>query len=48
MSGNVIRTSFQAGNRIFSVEQLHQRGYSIEHGKSYEMLCRTEDVIALS
>ena len=48
MSGNVIRTSFQAGNRIFSVEQLHHRGYSIELGKSYEMYVALEDVIELS
>ena len=40
--------AFQAGNRIFSVEQLHQRGYSIELGKSYECYVAREDVIELS
>ncbi|WP_404467319.1 ABC transporter ATP-binding protein [Planococcus rifietoensis] len=47
MSGNVIRTVFQAGNRKFSVEQLHHRGQAIEVGKQYDCYISPEDVIDL-
>lgn len=47
MSGNVIRTVFQAGNRKFSVEQLHHRGQAIEVGKQYDCYISSEDVIDL-
>ncbi|ALC87763.1 ABC transporter ATP-binding protein [Bacillus sp. FJAT-22090] len=47
MSGNVIHTLFQAGERTFSLEQLHQRGYAIELGKAYECYIAREDVIEL-
>lgn len=48
MSGNVIRTVFQAEERTFTVEQLHHRGYSIELGKVYECYVSREDVIELA
>ncbi|WP_391204621.1 ABC transporter ATP-binding protein [Psychrobacillus sp. L4] len=47
MNGNIIRTVFQEGNRLFSVEQLHHRGYSIELGKAYACFVAREDVIDL-
>lgn len=47
MSGNVIRTVFQAENRKFSVEQLHHRGQTIEVGKQYDCYISPEDVIDL-
>ena len=47
MSGNVIRTVFQAENRKFSVEQLHHRGQAIEVGKQYDCYISPEDVIDL-
>lgn len=48
MSGNIIRTVFQAGERTFSVEQLHQRGHSMEIGKAYECYVSPKDVIELT
>ncbi|MFF2754770.1 ABC transporter ATP-binding protein [Psychrobacillus sp. NPDC058041] len=48
MSGNVIRTLFQAGERTFSVEQLYQRGYAMELGRAYECYIAREDVIELT
>ncbi|WP_016991949.1 ABC transporter ATP-binding protein [Lysinibacillus boronitolerans] len=47
MSGNIIRTTFE-GEMTFTMEQLHQQGYSIEMGKSYKCYVAQEDVIALS
>lgn len=47
MSGNIIRTTFD-GETVFTMEQLHQQGYSIEMGKSYNCYVAKEDVIALS
>lgn len=47
MSGNVIRTVFQSGEREFSVEQLHHRGRAIEVGKQYDCYVSPEDVIDL-
>ncbi|WBF56124.1 ABC transporter ATP-binding protein [Lysinibacillus sp. JK80] len=47
MSGNIIRTTFE-GEMAFTMEQLHQQGYSIEMGKSYKCYVAQEDVIALS
>ncbi|MFK5706527.1 ABC transporter ATP-binding protein [Lysinibacillus sp. FSL K6-4013] len=47
MSGNIIRTTFE-GEMPFTMEQLHQQGYSIEMGKSYKCYVAQEDVIALS
>lgn len=48
MSGNVIRTVFQAGDRTFSVEQLHQRAQHFEVGKAYECYVAPKDVIELT
>jgi len=47
MSGNIIRTTFE-GETLFTMEQLHQQGYSIEMGKTYKCYVAKEDVIALS
>ncbi|MDI2585578.1 ABC transporter ATP-binding protein [Psychrobacillus sp. NEAU-3TGS] len=47
MSGNVIRTVFQAGDRSFSVEQLHERQASLVLGNTYECYVSQEDVVAL-
>ncbi|MBE1555118.1 ABC transporter ATP-binding protein [Sporosarcina limicola] len=47
MSGNVIRTVFQAGERTFSIEQLHQQARVFEQGKVYECYVESNDVIAL-
>jgi len=47
MSGNVIRTVFQVGERTFSVEQLHDREASVVLGNSYECYVSQEDVVAL-
>lgn len=48
MNGNVIRTTFQAAERSFSVEQLHQRAHSLEIGKTYTCYVELEDVIELT
>lgn len=48
MSGNVIRMIFQASERTFSVEQLHQRTHSFEIGKTYTCYIEPEDIIALT
>ncbi|MFF6015240.1 ABC transporter ATP-binding protein [Lysinibacillus fusiformis] len=47
MSGNIIRTMFE-GEVLFTMEQLHQQGYSIEMGATYKCYVAQEDVIALS
>ncbi|EAZ84755.1 ABC transporter ATP-binding protein [Lysinibacillus sp. FSL M8-0216] len=47
MSGNIIRTMFE-GEVLFTIEQLHQQGYSIEMGATYKCYVAKEDVIALS
>ncbi|MCK1986986.1 ABC transporter ATP-binding protein [Lysinibacillus fusiformis] len=47
MSGNIIRTMFE-GEVFFTMEQLHQQGYSIEMGATYKCYVAKEDVIALS
>ncbi|MFJ8065043.1 ABC transporter ATP-binding protein [Psychrobacillus sp. NPDC096426] len=47
MSGNVIRTVFQVGERTFSVEQLHEREASLVLGNTYECYVSQEDVVAL-
>ncbi|ODV55308.1 ABC transporter ATP-binding protein [Lysinibacillus fusiformis] len=47
MSGNIIRTTFE-GEVLFTMEQLHQQGYSIEMGTTYNCYVSKEDVIALS
>lgn len=47
MSGNIIRTTFE-GETIFTMEQLHQQGDSIEMGTTYKCYVAKEDVIALS
>lgn len=47
MSGNIIRTMFE-GEVLFTIEQLHQQGYSIEMGAIYKCYVAKEDVIALS
>lgn len=47
MSGNVIRTTFEA-DCMFTMEQLHQRGKTIEMGKKYKCYVAREDVIALT
>lgn len=47
MSGNIIRTMFE-GEVLFTMEQLHQQGYSIEMGATYKCYVAKEDVIALS
>lgn len=47
MSGNVIRTVFQVGERTFSVEQLHDRQASVVLGNTYECYVSQEDVVAL-
>lgn len=48
MNGNVIRTTFQAAERSFSAEQLHQRTHSLEIGKTYTCYIELEDVIELT
>ncbi|HSO58378.1 MAG TPA: ABC transporter ATP-binding protein [Paenisporosarcina sp.] len=48
MSGNVIRTVFQSGERTFSVEQLHHRDHVVEIGKTYKCYVAPEDVIELT
>lgn len=47
MSGNVIRTVFQAGETTFSMEQLHDRTSSVILGNSYNCYVAPEDVVAL-
>lgn len=47
MSGNVIRTVFQVGERTISVEQLHDREASVVLGNTYECYVSKEDVVAL-
>lgn len=47
MNGNVIRTTFEADCK-FTMEQLHQRGQTIEMGKKYKCYVAREDVIALT
>ncbi|MGE7841745.1 ABC transporter ATP-binding protein [Lysinibacillus sp. NPDC093712] len=47
MSGNIIRTTLE-GDCIFTMEQLHQRGQTLELGKNYKCYVAKEDVIALS
>ncbi|GGA41394.1 ABC transporter ATP-binding protein [Psychrobacillus lasiicapitis] len=47
MSGNVIRTVFQVGDRSFAVEQLHERQASLVLGNAYECYVSQEDVVAL-
>ncbi|MEK5333828.1 ABC transporter ATP-binding protein [Lysinibacillus sp. FSL W8-0992] len=47
MSGNIIRTTLE-GDFTFTMEQLHQRGQTLELGKNYKCYVAKEDVIALS
>ncbi len=47
MSGNIIRTTLE-GDCMFTMEQLHQRGHTLELGKNYNCYVAKEDVIALS
>ncbi|MFJ5791231.1 ABC transporter ATP-binding protein [Lysinibacillus sp. NPDC093197] len=47
MSGNIIRTTLE-GDCTFTMEQLHQRGQTLELGKNYKCYVAKEDVIALS
>lgn len=47
MSGNVIRTVFQVGERTFSVEQLHDRHSSTTLGNTYNCYVSQEDVVAI-
>ncbi|MFJ7648242.1 ABC transporter ATP-binding protein [Lysinibacillus sp. NPDC097279] len=47
MSGNIIRTTLE-GNCVFTMEQLHQRGQTLELGRNYACYVAQEDVIALS
>ncbi|MFJ5765065.1 ABC transporter ATP-binding protein [Lysinibacillus sp. NPDC093210] len=47
MSGNIIRTTLE-GDCVFTMEQLHQRGQTLELGKNYKCYVAKEDVIALS
>lgn len=47
MSGNIIRTTIE-GDCMFTMEQLHQRGQTLELGKNYNCYVAKEDVIALS
>ncbi len=47
MSGNVIRTVFQTGERTFSVEQLHHHAHSFEKGQTYACYVEPNEVIGL-
>ncbi|KAB7705307.1 ATP-binding cassette domain-containing protein [Bacillus aerolatus] len=48
MNGNVIRTTFHAGDKSFTAEQLHHRASAFERGTEYQLFVEPEDVIALS
>ena len=48
MNGNVIRTTFHAGHKQFTVEQLHHRTSTFVPGMEYQLFVDAEDVIALS
>jgi putative spermidine/putrescine transport system ATP-binding protein len=48
MNGNVIRTTFHAGSKQFTAEQLHHRTSTFVSGMEYQLFVDSEDVIALS
>ncbi|MBA9028721.1 ABC transporter ATP-binding protein [Peribacillus huizhouensis] len=48
MNGNVIRTTFHADNKQFTMEQLHHQSSAFEKGTEYQLFVEPKDVIALS